>query len=198
MPRSRFRWFYLFIYFFISNQNFLLSELLPDNVVFMGRNESCSVKKLQLKDRVVSSMITSYRQRNKYSKVSGIKLNRSSVNSATLLTLESTKKTISSILVGHNQKFCIQINNYSKSFVWLEAENLKQNMFLLGYNNKKFRVRAVVVDAAKGSYLAGIVGGRRGVIVPYPMVKAVNDIVLIKHIATPAMDTTAMNEPMEE
>ena len=62
----------------------------------------------------------------------------------------------------------------------------------------KFRVRAIVVDAAKGSYLAGIVGGRRGVIVPYPMVKAVNDIVLIKHIATPAMDTTTMNEPIDE
>lgn len=62
----------------------------------------------------------------------------------------------------------------------------------------KFRVRAIVVDAAKGSYLAGIVGGRRGVIVPYPMVKAVNDIVLIKHIATPAMDTSSMNDSMEE
>jgi len=52
----------------------------------------------------------------------------------------------------------------------------------------KFRVRAVVVDAAKGSYLAGIVGGRRGVIVPYGMVKTVNDVVLIKHIAAPAME----------
>ena len=62
----------------------------------------------------------------------------------------------------------------------------------------KFRVRAIVVDAAKGSYLAGIVGGRRGVIVPYPMVKAVNDIVLIKHIAAPAMENPTVQETDEE
>lgn len=61
----------------------------------------------------------------------------------------------------------------------------------------KFRVRAVVVDAAKGSYLAGVVGGRRGVIVPYGMVKAVNDVVLIRHISAPVMDEP-MHGPAEE
>jgi len=47
----------------------------------------------------------------------------------------------------------------------------------------KFRMRAIVVDAAKGSFLANVVGGKRGVIVPYSMVKAIGDIVLIKHIS---------------
>lgn len=45
----------------------------------------------------------------------------------------------------------------------------------------KFKVRAVVVDAAQGSYLADKVGGKKGVIVPYSMVSAVDDVIMIKH-----------------
>lgn len=52
----------------------------------------------------------------------------------------------------------------------------------------KFRLRAVVVDAVKGSYLSGVVGGKRGVIVPYSMLKAVGDIVLVRHITAPASE----------
>ncbi len=51
------------------------------------------------------------------------------------------------------------------------------------FDLSKFRLRAVVVDAAKGSFLANVVGGKRGVIVPYSMVKAIGDIVIIKHIS---------------
>src|SRR3989338_2125996 len=51
------------------------------------------------------------------------------------------------------------------------------------FDLSKFRLRAIVVDAAKGSFLANVVGGKRGVIVPYSMVKAIGDIVLIKHIS---------------
>ncbi len=47
----------------------------------------------------------------------------------------------------------------------------------------KFRMRALVVEAIKGSYLSQVVGGKPGVIVPYPMVKAIGDIVIIKHIS---------------
>ncbi|MCK5593991.1 MAG: PRC-barrel domain-containing protein [Candidatus Aenigmarchaeota archaeon] len=46
----------------------------------------------------------------------------------------------------------------------------------------KFRVRTIVIDAAKGSYLASVVGSKKGVKVPFQMVHAVNDIVIIKHI----------------
>lgn len=49
----------------------------------------------------------------------------------------------------------------------------------------KFRVDALIIDAAKGSFLANVVGGKRGVVVPYPMVKAIDDVVLIKHIPGP-------------
>jgi len=49
----------------------------------------------------------------------------------------------------------------------------------------KFRVDAISVDSARGSFLSSVVGGKRGVVVPYPMVKAIDDIVIIKHIAGP-------------
>ncbi|MCD6477838.1 MAG: PRC-barrel domain-containing protein [Candidatus Aenigmarchaeota archaeon] len=51
----------------------------------------------------------------------------------------------------------------------------------------KFRVRSLVIEAARGSYLAEIVGGKRGVIIPYQMVQSVGDIVIVKHINPPAV-----------
>ncbi len=53
------------------------------------------------------------------------------------------------------------------------------------FDLSKFRLRAIVVDAAKGSYLAGVVGGKRGVIIPYQMIRAIDDIAIIKHISAP-------------
>ncbi|HDI02848.1 MAG TPA: hypothetical protein ENF95_01795 [Candidatus Aenigmarchaeota archaeon] len=54
-------------------------------------------------------------------------------------------------------------------------------------NLTKFRVRSLVIEAARGSYLAEVVGGKRGIIIPYQMVQAVDDIVIIKHINPPAI-----------
>jgi len=51
---------------------------------------------------------------------------------------------------------------------------------------KRFKLRAIVVKAAKGSYLSDMLGRKKGIIIPYPMVKAVGDIVLIKHFAVPS------------
>lgn len=48
----------------------------------------------------------------------------------------------------------------------------------------KFAVRAIVVSAAKGSYLAQKVGGTRNVVIPYRMVESVDDIVVIKDFKT--------------
>ncbi|MDY6770179.1 MAG: PRC-barrel domain-containing protein [Candidatus Nanohaloarchaea archaeon] len=45
----------------------------------------------------------------------------------------------------------------------------------------KFKVRAIVVDAAQGSYLADKVGGKKGVIVPFSMVNAIDDVIMIDH-----------------
>lgn len=47
----------------------------------------------------------------------------------------------------------------------------------------KFKVRAIVVDAARGSYLAKKVGGKKGVIIPYSMVNSVEDVIMIKHFS---------------
>lgn len=57
----------------------------------------------------------------------------------------------------------------------------------LEINMSKFRVRALVIEAVKGSFLANMVGGKKGVIVPYQMVENVGDVVIIKHITTPTM-----------
>lgn len=52
----------------------------------------------------------------------------------------------------------------------------------------RFRVRALIVNAIKGSYLYELVGGPKGVIIPYSMVKAVGDIILIKHISASPLE----------
>ncbi len=57
----------------------------------------------------------------------------------------------------------------------------------LEINMSKFRVRALVIEAVRGSFLANMVGGKKGVIVPYQMVENVGDVVIIKHITTPTM-----------
>ena len=53
---------------------------------------------------------------------------------------------------------------------------------------KRFKLRAIIVKAAKGSYLSEMLGKKKGIIIPYPMVKAIGDIVLIKHFAVPPSD----------
>ncbi len=54
----------------------------------------------------------------------------------------------------------------------------------------KFRVRAVIVAIAKGSYLENELGGKKGVIVPYPMIKAIGDVMIIKHITVGSGEET--------
>ena len=46
----------------------------------------------------------------------------------------------------------------------------------------KFKIRSLVIDAVKGSFLSDIVGEKRGVIVPFQIVQAIGDIIIIKHI----------------
>ena len=53
------------------------------------------------------------------------------------------------------------------------------------FDLSRFKVRAVVIEAAKGTFLGKMVGGKKGIIVPYQMVQSIGDIMLIKHIATP-------------
>ncbi len=55
---------------------------------------------------------------------------------------------------------------------------------------KRFKLRSLVVRAMKGSYLSNMLGDKKGVIIPFPMVEAIGDIVIIKHITSPESETT--------
>lgn len=64
-------------------------------------------------------------------------------------------------------------------------------------NISKYRVASIVIEAAKGSYMENLVGGKKGVIVPYQMVQSIGDIVIIKHIAAPAVGREDSEEAEE-
>ena len=65
---------------------------------------------------------------------------------------------------------------------------------------KRFKIRSLVIRAIKGSYLSKMLGDKKGVVIPFPMVHAVGDIILIKHISPPAAaeETTSLPEPGPE
>lgn len=53
------------------------------------------------------------------------------------------------------------------------------------FDLSRFKLRSLVIAAARGTFLGKMVGGKKGIIVPYPMVQAIGDVVLIKHITAP-------------
>ena len=55
------------------------------------------------------------------------------------------------------------------------------------FDLSRFKVRSVVIEAAKGGMLGRMVGGKKGIIVPYPMIQSIGDVVLIKHITSAEM-----------
>ena len=63
----------------------------------------------------------------------------------------------------------------------------------IGLDLDKFRVKSIVVDAVRGSHLASMVGDKKGVIIPFTMVQAVGDGVIIKHISA-----SSVTEPDQE
>jgi sporulation protein YlmC with PRC-barrel domain len=67
---------------------------------------------------------------------------------------------------------------------------------------KRFKVRSLVVRAAKESYISRMLGDKKGVIIPYPMVETIGDIIIIKHISLPAGEESppegGAHEPVEE
>jgi sporulation protein YlmC with PRC-barrel domain len=52
----------------------------------------------------------------------------------------------------------------------------------LEFDLSRFKIRSIVIEAARESPLGKAIGGRKGVIIPYPAVQAVGDIVIIKHV----------------
>lgn len=67
----------------------------------------------------------------------------------------------------------------------------------LEINLRKFRVRALRIEAARGSYLSELLGGKRGVILPYQFVQSIGDIVIIKHFPPSAIESR-MQETEED
>lgn len=53
----------------------------------------------------------------------------------------------------------------------------------VGLDMEKFRVKSIVIDAVRGSFLASLVGDKKGVVVPYAMVQSIGDILIIRHIS---------------
>ncbi|KHO47385.1 MAG: PRC-barrel protein [archaeon GW2011_AR5] len=64
----------------------------------------------------------------------------------------------------------------------------------VGLDLEKFRVKSLVVDAVRGSFLASLVGDKKGVIVPFAMVQSVGDVVIIKHISPTSVETEEAEE----
>lgn len=63
---------------------------------------------------------------------------------------------------------------------------------------EKFRIRAIVVDAVRGSFLSSLVGGKKGVVIPFQMVQSIGDIVIIKQFSTEALEVGAKPQESEE
>ena len=61
---------------------------------------------------------------------------------------------------------------------------------------RRFRVRALIIEAERGTYLSEIVGGKKGVILPYQFVSSIGDVIIIKHI--PSSISTRETEEKEE
>ena len=49
----------------------------------------------------------------------------------------------------------------------------------------------------KGSYMSKMLGDKKGVIIPFPMVEAIGDIIIIKHITTPMGEESSMHASEE-
>ena len=62
----------------------------------------------------------------------------------------------------------------------------------------RFKVRSLIIEAARESMLGKIVGGKKGIIVPYGMVTAIGDVVLIKHISSAGLPDEMGAESSEE
>ncbi|HIQ49904.1 MAG TPA: hypothetical protein EYH56_01775 [Nanoarchaeota archaeon] len=63
---------------------------------------------------------------------------------------------------------------------------------------RKFRVRAIVIEATRGSYLSELVGGKRGIILPYQFVQSIGDIVIIRHFSPTSIESRKEPEEVEK
>ena len=66
------------------------------------------------------------------------------------------------------------------------------------FDLSRYKVRSLVVEAARGSMLGKMVAGKKGVVIPYGMVQSVGDVVIIKHISEAAFPEESPEEPALE
>jgi len=59
---------------------------------------------------------------------------------------------------------------------------------------KRFKLRSLVIRAQKGSYIGKMLGNKKGLIIPFPMVQAIGDIIIIRHISAPAVEENVGHE----
>jgi sporulation protein YlmC with PRC-barrel domain len=59
---------------------------------------------------------------------------------------------------------------------------------------KRFKIRSLIIRAQKGSYMSKMIGTKRGLIIPFPMVLAIGDVIIIKHVSAPAMEEGAIEK----
>ncbi len=62
---------------------------------------------------------------------------------------------------------------------------------------KRFKLRSLVIRAVKGSYFSNMLGSKKGLIVPFPMVEAIGDIIVIKHLSAP-MEESDVDKVMKD
>jgi len=64
-------------------------------------------------------------------------------------------------------------------------------------NLSKFRINSLIIETGRGSFLSEMLGGKKGVIIPYTLVINVGDVVIIKHI-TPTVPLEETSSEMTE
>ena len=65
-------------------------------------------------------------------------------------------------------------------------------------NLSKFRINSLIIETGRGSFLSDMIGGKKGVIVPYTLVVNIGDVVIIKHITPTVPQETETPETGEE
>ena len=63
---------------------------------------------------------------------------------------------------------------------------------------KRFKIMSLVIRAQKGSYMSRMLGSKRGLIIPFPMVQAIGDIIIIRHISAPAIEENMVDNETPE
>jgi sporulation protein YlmC with PRC-barrel domain len=59
---------------------------------------------------------------------------------------------------------------------------------------KRFKLRALVVEVVKGSYMSSMIGKKKGLIIPFPMVMSIGDVIIVKHVTPKAEELSDLPE----